>query len=958
MPPTYDSLSQDEPETLSESNASDTLTSSPLQHLSLADLMASSTSAASAGHADTMGARVARSREGSIPLRHPTPDLQSLQGAYLGNVERLEQSAERMSLSSDIGEEIRKMKIEQRQSESRRSSMQKSRLEHRSSAASLHHQDSNGHGSHASNSIVRTNSIARVGGFSPAGYVPSPRGSLYSGSRSNQNSVKGRTASQGSRLTQLTEPKLEGKPLDFVEEDECYMSTNPTNPEERRPLQMTNGGPMNLDDIEIPHTASIGPSEEAGEVSKFEPDRASMDTYRQGDALFSDFDGTHTMPHPTQHSPPSPEPSLDHRRSSQVPPVEHTPVANMVYYPAPVPMMLNLPKRLSKMPAMPAADKRRSELMKTLSPEAQKSAPWLPDLGDAVEEEPSSGQYETSGADEVSKHQSTVNLPPQLRASMFFDYPSRQHDVQIKGESAVATLDSILDASAFAPVSAFTDHPIAGRVGPEVYGRGRSQLMNPITPDDILEKKKRKSSIMKLQKRDSGGDLLNVGKKRNSSLLSLGNFGKRKSSGQHFDDAVDRPGPQLSDDVDANTPMQQQDSNSQTEHSQYEDEEEEGEQIPNDSEEREEDDFTGAPTTLLAELQMRKAEQKKRTRAAATAFPDGMHSTLLQLDAVAQIQQQSRNQKHTTLAWEDPTTAPGAGEDDEEDVPLAMLRTGRNLDVFEKSRRFDEDRPLGLLAQREMEDNEPLSHRRARLHGEDPRRNQGSAQSNLMYSQAKSDFQLDDGKKKDGQDEDEPQETLAERMRRLKATQIPSNARDVSGDFASEMLSQLGGVAPAEGISHHTIAQESRLPFPGSRATGNNRAEETLAQRKKRLQAASAARMNSGGGVGQYANGSHPQHGPSRVSLPMPSRVTDGLPARDVAGMRRVSNEMTYIPATQARSTAWTSQVHRQAGMDGTAMATYVDGRFAVGTGQIPGSAPGVDAGQMDMVDRWRQSVV
>lgn len=53
--------------------------------------------------------------EHSVPLSHPTPGLQSLQGAYLQNVERLEKTAERLSLSSaDIGSEIRRMDLEQR----------------------------------------------------------------------------------------------------------------------------------------------------------------------------------------------------------------------------------------------------------------------------------------------------------------------------------------------------------------------------------------------------------------------------------------------------------------------------------------------------------------------------------------------------------------------------------------------------------------------------------------------------------------------------------------------------------------------------------------------------------------------------------------------------------------------------------------------------------------------------
>jgi hypothetical protein len=61
----------------------------------------------------------------NVDLRHPVPDLdrQSLQGAYVGNIERLEEHAERMSEhGSDLGEEIRKLHTELKRSDSRRSS--------------------------------------------------------------------------------------------------------------------------------------------------------------------------------------------------------------------------------------------------------------------------------------------------------------------------------------------------------------------------------------------------------------------------------------------------------------------------------------------------------------------------------------------------------------------------------------------------------------------------------------------------------------------------------------------------------------------------------------------------------------------------------------------------------------------------------------------------------------------
>ena len=80
------------------------------------------------------------SGEGAVDLRHPTPDLQTLQGAYVKNIEKLEQSAEELSQGgSDIGEEIRKMKLEQDRA-SRRSSMASSQVAHSHSLSHSHSQ--------------------------------------------------------------------------------------------------------------------------------------------------------------------------------------------------------------------------------------------------------------------------------------------------------------------------------------------------------------------------------------------------------------------------------------------------------------------------------------------------------------------------------------------------------------------------------------------------------------------------------------------------------------------------------------------------------------------------------------------------------------------------------------------------------------------------------------------------
>ena len=941
------------------------------------------------------------SREGSV-LRHPTPDLQSLQGAYVGNVERLEQSAARLSLSSNIGEELHKLKMEQRRSDSRHSSALNSPSEVEEHAPSMSRQPSQGYGSHASNSIVGTNNVARSGGFSPAAYFASPRNSVRStGTWSHQSSIKERSASYGTRLTLLSEPEQEGKPLDSPLSTRV-VSVIPKSEPLANGLRIVNNGQFNLDDVAIPHTEP----EEKEAAEQARGSRVSTDTFRQANGLFTDFDGVHAG-HQTQgqqdfvdfdgehtaHQPQHPEDIPDNihpnQRVSTYPPpasrpmsyLEPTPTDNMVYYPAPVPMMLNLPKRLSKLPAAPRRDKRRSELLGSLPKEARQSAPWLPDVLENADVRSSHDEEDESIPGRDTKRRTMADLPPQLRASMFFDQPAVRQEVKVQGESAVATLDSILDASAFAPVSAFTDHPIAGHVGAEVYGtapvkpranvmpaetdasRKRRSSVNLLTKRNSsstpLEQSRKRSSTTLLTKRESSSNLLEDTKKRNS-LMSLGNvFGRRNSSTQ----ALDTTATEEYHEVEAaemhgeETPLQHEDGEyGPVNFNDAEDETEEQEEQANG--------WVGQPTTLLAELQMRKQQQKQRNRTAATAFPNGMQSTLLQLDAVAHVQKQARKQKRTQLAWEDPqVNQPGTNDEDDEDVPLGMLFPKRQMDAIERSRRFDEDRPLGLIAKREIEDNEPLSRRRARLRGEDPLTD--SERKNTMYTLDPLDFQDQPQPPRNGDAEGED-ETLGQRIRRLKATQIPVQPRPVSGDFASEMMSQLG--VPADPPNSH----------PSPSKTPDGLEEETLAQRRKRLQAeANKPRQASGDNN-------------TRPPLTIRRSMADILQAHPAAGagppaaVRTFSNEIKFAPAPKTRNTTWAINQTRQASTGQLPMASgiangWVGGAGAVGEGggyqphpmvvqQGMGMGMGMAMGisptaegelrQRDMIDRWRQSVM
>ena len=129
----------------------------------------------------------------------------------------------------------------------------------------------------------------------------------------------------------------------------------------------------------------------------------------------------------------------------------------------------------------------------------------------------------------------------------------------------------------------------------------------------------------------------------------------------------------------------------------------------------EEDLYTGAPTTLLAELQLRKQQAKQRTQ--PTNLPVGYRTTLLEMDAVKQVQEKDRKGKRVTLAWQDQDVVKREreAESEDEEVPLGML-------FPEQARRQQDNavRPMGLMERRELEDNEPLSKRRERLLGKQP----------------------------------------------------------------------------------------------------------------------------------------------------------------------------------------------------------------------------------------------
>ncbi|KAI9806139.1 MAG: hypothetical protein M1833_004546 [Piccolia ochrophora] len=924
------------------------------------------------------------SSEGSVHLRHPAPGLQSLQGAYVGNVDRLERSAERLSMTSDVGEEIRRMRREQKRSTSAASSVHATPIDEELPLGCSNRQFS------FANSIINVNAAARLGNHHANEKVTSPRGSIHSGSASQRERI--RSVSRGQRPPQLPEPGLEGRPLDFhASNGQPSVLTAPVPPlHANRSQERGEEFSDMLEDQQPFHPGHNPDGVGAGAQKQYSNDAdrprtsASTDTYQQATSAFTDFDGVHYIPRdPSIREEPSRNssrrlslvrPPLAGRPESYVSPI---PDESMVYYPAPVPMMLNLPKRLSKLPNVTHREKRQTQMMGSLPPTARKSATWLPGVD---ENEDANGLPEERNSvlakkmvDARRSKNNLAGMPPQLRASTFFDRPSVRQDVEVKEDSAVATLDSILDASARAPVSAFTDHPIVGQVGAQIYRKepGRKEAGRRAAggdPSTIKPNARQiRSSLNLFRALGSSNEVEErVKPPSKSSLTDKVDFDRRSYENDGL--AVGEE-----EHLGESTPLRNSYEKSPSIHG-TENNLADGEsgEFPDNSREDEDDhsdedepEYIGQPTTLLAELQLRQHEQKQRNRTAATAFPNGMHSTLLELDAVAQVQKNSRKQKRVALAWEDPVNEQNSDDEDNDDVPLGVLYPGN-----EKKGRFDDDRVLGLLEKRDMEDNEPLSRRRARLTGKSTR-----AQESSPVRRTKSPFQLDVPGVTDEANDDE-EETLAQRIRRLKSQERPTTGggtRRVSSDFASELISQFGGEADKE-----KIASTGDVPTT----------EETLGQRRQRLRAEREGQPDRSDGLATAAPPLKQRHSMADILQAHPAtggawQSSQGLyPSRPGPGLINQSNPL-YTPRIQSTGamampgfagyptgfptvgTGFNGYPFAPNALQGNtvtyanpmmnaSMAGFGNAGMSYGMGAAPIS---IDPRQRDMIDRWRQSV-
>ncbi|PHH71640.1 hypothetical protein CDD80_5103 [Ophiocordyceps camponoti-rufipedis] len=811
-------------------------------------------------------------------LAHPKPILDGSGSPRGGSVAQLEATAERLSMTSSIDDAIRSLLGELKASDSRRSSMLQRITNDDADDQPRRHLST-------SSSILSTNNAARHGGYSPAAFVMSPNHSLSSRRRSDldlsrHGPGKSSVHSAGMSLAEISE----SEPISLTQALDEADAAPPI--DGGKTLMPSSGDQQaNLETChddggggDAPAPLSVQHDAEPRNDTR-PPSSHSTSTFQQCRDAFKDFDGVHWDPDQANqlHLPgenPRPAPPAGYSRPQAY--VDAETGQDMMFYPARVPAMLNVPPRLSNKVKAAQRNQRVSEVLSAMfEPEGTPSPAQSPArastdpepcawLAEPVSSPPRSlildlscldgGDADLSKPDdwlalrppqERDKHRS--KLPPQLRASAFFDLPSKTADVEIKDGSAMATLDSLLDASATAPVGAFTDQTFA-----EVFGKKKKLKKSgpALSPE---AKPKKKPSLMWMGRRSGSQD----GESK-SFLPSIKGVGDGLDDGMSIREGTEQGavsgGEAAEDDGEG---------------------EGEGEEVEGEKDDDEEEDnvFQGMPTTLLAELQLRKQEQKQRTKNFGSGFPNGIHATLLEMDAVAETQRKNRQMKRVNLAWEEPGAHADQNGSDDEDVPLAILAAmhqgAKNM--------ADLERPMGLMERREMEDNEPLSRRRARLQGLDTmppglrrpqsamslgnlsaihRRSPGSwagggsplrhgqSQQRDNEEQAQRHQEQQAGQEQEEQEGDQAVETLSERRRRLAsgsdADHVPETRPLSANSFSAELLGQFGQV-PASPPS----------PKP-PRTQPTAECEETLGQRRRRLQAEREARnreMSHGNGT-------------------------------------------------------------------------------------------------------------
>lgn len=738
---------------------------------------------------------------------------------------------------------------------------------------------------------------------------------------------------------------------------------------------------------------------------------ASGGTYEQAQVAFGDFDGVHCDPDTTSDYFPA-------ERTRKGIPLPTQPVPTsfadndsgrpMQYYPARVPAVLQLPPKLSKNAKSGERINKRSQVLSMIGQadahpkkEQHQSRSWLPDpLADigsfsmdaeyainggppAVDNTPStldpnaSPGVDPSGATEYAttdtknlrrpprlaaldkrklRLSGLGNVPPQLRASAFFDMPAPATEVEVKNGSAMDTLDSMLDAAATAPVSAFTDHAFAGTLGAEVYGPEKKvdNKSSVAVSGSMGSSQAQLSSDQEGHTRSKKGPFTSLV----GHIRKVGEPTHRADEAQPVTTATSRrdlleeDGNELPVEVNhAGNPILDKDGVADVG---SDDEKEPGEDQV----------YQGAPTTLLAELQLRKQQQKLRTQPTYKTFPNGMHSTLLELDTVAEIERKARKGKKVNLAWEDSAGNPDDKEDDDEDVPLGVLYAAKVAGYSDVSAMAAEmNRPLGLMEKRELEDNEPLSSRRNRLQSGAGisiylagAGNFGKHQSmlSLMPSPAAScaigAVVADSQENSVDEREDEP---LTARLRRIKAkeeSELP-RARPVSTSFSTELLSQFGDAdveSKGKGKAKEAVVARTQ-PLEE---------EETLGQRRRRLQAEKESREQEMLHLGNVSAG--PAFNSQALeALTGGGQLSHRLSMANMLGAHPLENargKQDPRLGMGIRAFSSTAAPSRVGGGYGSAYGTPISGNFGRQSLAVP--VPGQPRGQIDRVERWRQSVL
>ncbi|KAI6781493.1 uncharacterized protein J7T54_001455 [Emericellopsis cladophorae] len=860
---------------------------------------------------------------------HDLPEQHIRNSAFVGNVAQLEATAERLSTgTSSIGDAIRELHDGLKQSDSRRSSTLAANL--RAAQGDDHPHELPPVGQlkrHLSNSssIVATNAAARYGGYSPAGFIMSPTNSMTGRLRSGSKNSSGRPADldfepmvmarHGPGKASVSSVRSAKMSLaEIIELEPTSLTKDALDAADNAPpievdpsLQEVTAAPLGTDedstptgDASVQQAMPTTPSQQQGKVMRKSSIR-SVNTFQQAMEAFGDFDGVHWQPEMDQHADHEYEhdqldASFEHLGQMSHGDAQHEPSQlryhmaspkdprpqsytdpetgqKMLYYPARVPALLNLPPKLSNKPKKEQRQERRSRVLSAMLPsdkyaeEHEVAQPrrrsampdtsresWLPDplaghrgsfialSQDVPNDSPDQEAREEdltppaepgtallrrpqrlshNGQDKVKKTES--QLPPQLRASAFFDMPTTQSKVEVQDGSAMATLDNMLDASTNAPVGAFTNHGYGGKLGDEVYGKEKktkkhkSKLSSAsLQPEAAAKQPTKKRSSRSWFMRRSSSNLDEATAHRSRSPSALGDVHGDTAATET--EALAASGDEKSRQGDAR--------------------EAEGEDADEqDSSSDSEPELDGQPTTLLAELQLRKQQQKHRTQPRLTT--EGSYMTLLEMDAVAETQRKHRQTKRINLAWEEPGAHAAQNGSDDEDVPLAIIAAkhqgAKNM--------ADLERPIGLLERREIDDNEPLSRRRARLQGKEPmslalpKRQSMSGLSAHLGGHARTPSSLPRTPMKTPEPE-EPEieeETLGARKKRLETHELPK-ARPVSSSFSAELLSQFGDLDHGKGTPGEGGGPEITSTSPAAEE------EETLGQRRRRLQAEREAR--------------------------------------------------------------------------------------------------------------------